>query len=261
MGNEKKLMSIGEVARSIGVSRRMILYYEDRGLISPDVKEGSSGYRYYTLDTLTRIRTIRILSDIGLSLEEVRAYYDDRSDLHPMLARLESIRDELNLSIEKLRERISDGNDAQIVYTTIPKQTVFFKTVRSDDIEEKKNILRVVIPEAMRKYGSDTSKRMYFLEHLLSDPEEVSFCAAVPESSVGDDIRSLPEVQAIMITHHGSYEELPQVKRRLLEHAKAQGLEPLGVCRHIYLEGPPQHSKPQNYITQVVVPIAGRQGG
>ena len=32
-----QLLSIGEVAGALGLTRRMILNYEDRGLIAPDV--------------------------------------------------------------------------------------------------------------------------------------------------------------------------------------------------------------------------------
>ena len=44
-----RLMSIGEVAKSLHITRRMILNYEDKGILLPDVKTGSGGNRYYTL--------------------------------------------------------------------------------------------------------------------------------------------------------------------------------------------------------------------
>ena len=102
----ENLLTIGEAAKSIGVTRRMILNYEARGLVQPDVKEGTSGNRYYTTDTLTRIRMIRIFQDLGLSLDEIHNYFDGETDLQPLIFRLEKIRDELNLSIEKLRARL-----------------------------------------------------------------------------------------------------------------------------------------------------------
>ena len=45
-----RLMSIGEVAKSLHITRRMILNYEDKGILLPDVKTGSGGNRYYTPD-------------------------------------------------------------------------------------------------------------------------------------------------------------------------------------------------------------------
>ena len=59
-GNQKKLFSIGEIAKSIGITRKIILNYEAKGLIQPDKKDGATGNRYYTIDTFTQIRTIRV---------------------------------------------------------------------------------------------------------------------------------------------------------------------------------------------------------
>lgn len=104
MKNDDNLFSIGEVAKSLGVTRRAILYYEEFGLICPDAKEGTKGNRYYTIDTLVKLRTIRILQGLGLSLSDVRDYLDDAFDLPQMIRRLERQRDELNRYIEGLQE-------------------------------------------------------------------------------------------------------------------------------------------------------------
>lgn len=49
--HSSRLMSIGEVAKSLHITRRMILNYEDKGILLPDVKTGSGGNRYYTPET------------------------------------------------------------------------------------------------------------------------------------------------------------------------------------------------------------------
>lgn len=107
MKERQELFTIGEIARRVGVTRRMILNYEERGLVCPDVKKGDAGNRYYTIDTFTKIRNIRTLQDLGLSLDEIRGYYDDSLDLLSIIRRLEKLRDQLNLNIEKLYERTS----------------------------------------------------------------------------------------------------------------------------------------------------------
>lgn len=57
--DKKRLLSIGEAAKALEVTRRMILNYEDKGLILPDQRDGINGNRYYTADTVSRIRSIR----------------------------------------------------------------------------------------------------------------------------------------------------------------------------------------------------------
>ena len=235
MTQRQELFSIGEITRAAGVTRRMILNYEEHGLIRPDIKKGDAGNRYYTIDTFTKIRNIRILQDLGLSLDEIRGYYDDSVDLLSMIQRLEKL--------------------PQIRKLQLQSQLVYRKSYRSDSIAEKTVLLRNTALEAMRAYGTDTTRRMYFIEYPISAPLEAAFCIAVPPGSEGELVTLLPPTDALSIYHHGAYEDLPAAGQRLLEYAAEHQFSPRGTLRHIYLEGPPQHKDPQKFITQVVLPI------
>lgn len=75
MNNKQNgLFSIGEIAQAVGITRKIILNYEAKGLIFPDKKDGATGNRYYSIDTFTQIRTIRVFQDLGLSLDEIHEY-------------------------------------------------------------------------------------------------------------------------------------------------------------------------------------------
>ena len=43
-------------------------------------------------------------------VDEIREYFNSSSDLSPIISRLEKMRDELNLTIEKLKERTNKEN-------------------------------------------------------------------------------------------------------------------------------------------------------
>lgn len=253
--HEIALMSIGEAAKSIGITRRMILNYEDKGLLQPDKKDGVSGNRYYTADSITKIRTIRILQNLGLSLDDILAYYNGQTDLRPLIARLEKLRDEITQNIEKLRERVKSENDFEIRTVMFPAQTVYVQTMRTSSIEDKAEILRKIFMTAIKLYGSDTSKRMFFIEYHADDPGLVSYSIAVPPISKGEDIKNLPEQKALCIFYHGAYEELPDIRDKIIAYAKENGIRTNGICRHIYLEGPPHHKDPDKFITQVAVTL------
>lgn len=85
---DDKLFSIGEIARALGVTRRIILHYEERGLIEPDKRDDATNNRYYTIDTFTKLRSIRSLQNLGLTLDEIRDYYNDSTDLMPLIRRM-----------------------------------------------------------------------------------------------------------------------------------------------------------------------------
>lgn len=248
--NEIQLMSIGEVARALGITRRIILNYETKGLLTADKKEGSAGNRYYTPDSISRIRSIRVLQNLGLSLDEIAAYYNGSMDLIPLIERMEALRDELTQNIEKLKQR-SGTTDFKIL--TLPAQTVYYRTCSLVTVEERKDFLREVFMDAIRLYGSDDSKRMFFIEYVLDHPEEITCYISVPAASIGENVVQLPEQKALCLFYRGCYESLPDVRKTLLHQASVRGLSLSGIARHTYLEGPPQHKDPADFITQVAL--------
>ena len=252
--NNKSLFSIGEVVKAVGITRKILLNYETKGLIKPDKKDGATGNRYYTIDTFTQIRTIRVFQDLGLSLDEIRDYFSDSSDLQPMISRLEKMRDELNLTIDKLKERTQKKGDI-IEQITIEAQTVYRRTYNSASIADKTNFLRDTALEAMRTHGTDTTRRMYYIEYSVNAPDEISYCVAVPSGSKGDYIESVPDIRALSVYHHGAYENIPDTRKKLFVYAKEKGITLSGECRHIYLEGPPQHESKSKFITQIIAKI------
>ena len=119
--------------------------------------------------------------------------------------------------------------------------------MRDASIETRTNNLRSTAYEAINIYGVNLSKRMYFLQYHMDDPDHVTYCATVPDNSIGKNIIELPKSRAIICYHHGSYDKLPAVRERLMEYAKNHNIPLAGTCRHIYLEGPPQHKDPNKF--------------
>lgn len=118
------------------------------------------------------------------------------------------MRDELNLSIEKLYERANKNPDF-IKEITIAPQTIYCRTYNSSSIAEKTNLLRETALEAMRAYGTDTTRRIYFIEYSIENTDEVFYCIAVTPESKGKYVQKLPSFRAISLYHHGAYEEIP----------------------------------------------------
>lgn len=255
MKEEKTLFSIGEMAKAVGITRKIILNYEAKGLITPDKKYGDTGNRYYTIDTFTKIRSIRSFQNLGLSLDEIREYFGDTVDLFPLIKRLEIMRDELNMSIEKLKER-ANLNPSFIKEIDVAPQTVYVRTFVSSSVEEKRDCLRDMALEAMRTHGTDTTRRMYFVDYPIEDEKTIDYCVAIPPESTGKNVVTMPSCRALALYHHGAYEDIPAVRDKLIRYAEENGLKLTGRCRHVYIEGPPHHKDKSKFITQVLLPLA-----
>jgi len=81
---------IGELAAKVGMTERTIRYYEELGLLD-SVKRLDGGTRVYTDDDVRRLKFIRKLKVLGLSLQEMHElegiYKTERSN-RTVLARL-----------------------------------------------------------------------------------------------------------------------------------------------------------------------------
>lgn len=73
--SEKKAYSIGEIALLVGLTQRTIRYYEEIGLLN-SIKRLEGGKRIYTNDDLRRLKFIKRLKVLGLSLNEMKDLED-----------------------------------------------------------------------------------------------------------------------------------------------------------------------------------------
>lgn len=67
-----KPLTLGQLARRVGLARSSVLHYEALGLLAPAGRSGA-GYRLYGEAELERLRTIRRLRESGLTLEDIGA--------------------------------------------------------------------------------------------------------------------------------------------------------------------------------------------
>ncbi|WP_019546823.1 MerR family transcriptional regulator [Streptomyces sulphureus] len=65
-------MRIGELAAATGATPRALRHYEQAGLLTAD--RAPNGYRIYSHSAPVRVRNIRCLLDLGLTLEDVRFF-------------------------------------------------------------------------------------------------------------------------------------------------------------------------------------------
>jgi DNA-binding transcriptional MerR regulator len=62
---------IGEFSQISRVSKRLLQYYDEIGLLKPDRVDPHTGYRYYSASQLPRLNRILALKDLGLTLDQI----------------------------------------------------------------------------------------------------------------------------------------------------------------------------------------------
>ncbi|GAA1785422.1 MerR family transcriptional regulator [Streptomonospora arabica] len=102
-------MRIGELAALVGVSTRTVRHYHHQGIL-PEPERLSNGYREYRLRDAVALARIRRLTELGLSLDEIRdVLADDRGrELREVLAELDADLARQQRAIAAKRERLAE---------------------------------------------------------------------------------------------------------------------------------------------------------
>lgn len=255
--HDDSLFQIGEVTKILGVTRKTLLVYEDMGLLTPAVKDKDSGFRYYTADNITQIRSIRSLQALGLSLKEVAEYYYDIENIDTHLHRLLELRAMLDKNIQMLQVRSAKQGDLTIHSTSLPRQVCFCRQYQCKDTAEAAINLRDTYIAAARTGTMSMIARMFTMR-MSQDPNVLDLMCCIPVEDIfdGPERMEFAETNALCIYYRGPYEGTATAIRALAKHIKENGIKTTGPFRSIYLEGPPNRGQNSaDYITQVAVPI------
>lgn len=103
-------MNINELERLTGITKQNIRFYEKKELLHP-ARNSENNYREYTQDDLMRLKTIKLLRKLDLSLEDIRRILQEEASLGDTLAQhlktLQEKQQELNACIDVCKELVS----------------------------------------------------------------------------------------------------------------------------------------------------------
>lgn len=106
---KEQFTSIGEIAQKLDMSQRTIRYYEEIGLLN-SIKRVEGGRRIYTDADLRRLKLIKRLKIMGMTLsemQELEAMWTIEKSNDKVLKRLWEL---LNNQLHRLDDRIADLN-------------------------------------------------------------------------------------------------------------------------------------------------------
>ena len=117
-------MTVGEVAKKMGVTVRALQYYDKEGLLSPSA-ESEGGRRLYTDKDLVTLHQIMSLKSLGFSLDDIKQrliYLETPTDVAKALTKQA---DDIRRKIEQLTASLTAIE--QLKAEVLQMQTVSFK--------------------------------------------------------------------------------------------------------------------------------------
>ena len=100
---------IGDFSNLVNISVRTLRYYDEIGLLKPEIVDKFTSYRYYTEDNVVEAQFIILLKEVGFTLQEIIDYKkflnefdnDDDGTNQFLLKKQEQITEEM----ERLQEQ------------------------------------------------------------------------------------------------------------------------------------------------------------
>ena len=134
-------MTIKEAETRTGLARANIRYYEDQGFFS--AQRGENGYRDYSEENIDTLLKVKLLRQLGFSLDEIRALQKGEQSLGPALERreagLEREQRELGQAIALCRDMRSDGAD----FCTLDARRYLIRLAQAEALEKDRDPVRI----------------------------------------------------------------------------------------------------------------------
>ncbi|MDI4643522.1 MerR family transcriptional regulator [Cohnella hashimotonis] len=114
----KKKFKIGELAKIKNIDTQTLRYYDQIGVLSPELTDPLNGYRYYSEEQFVEVDHIKFLKLLGLSLEEAKQFKEITSLSEAMdklktqqklfekrIAQMQTVAQRLSLILDTIEEK------------------------------------------------------------------------------------------------------------------------------------------------------------
>lgn len=267
-------LQIGEFSKLCGVSVKTLRHYEKMGLLVPADVDAHTGYRYYHVEQMQQMMTIRHLKDVGFTLYEIADLLvcDTQTPDHSLLlAKIRSTEAELRRLVQR-RDRLLAMADSQrkinimkeISIQSLPEVTVasFRKVITTYD-ELGPLCVNVIGPE-MARLGCECPLPGYCfsLDHnseFTSGTIDLEYCEEVKEAKADSDLiifKRLPEVpMAVCVKCYGPYSRLYEHYVAAFSYIDKEGYQVTGTPRTCYVNGIWNEDNPERWLTILQIPV------
>ena len=267
------MFRIGEFSKLGKTTVKTLRYYDEAGLLKPEQTDPFTGYRLYTTRQLVRLHHIQSLRQAGLSIEEARAILAGQNPRAILERRRSELQEELRrgsgqlscieflLSTEKEEQLMR----YQATVKELPAYTVYSKCMTVPNYEAYFSLIPA-IGEQVSKHYPDlkcAAPEYCFIEYLDGEYKEadfrVVFCEAVEEPREDfDDIhfKRLDPVTVVSVMHRGPYDGLSEAYAYAYDWIAANGYTAAASPRENYIDGVWNREQPQDWLTELQIPIA-----
>ena len=274
MMSKKTKLKIGEFSRLMQVTVKTLRHYEQKGLLLPDEVDEWTGYRYYSIDQMQRLNTIRDLQRLGFTLDEIKELYEDDSHT-PSIRQLDAKIKDTEAQLQQLiarRERLLDWRNSRKEMKTMEKFSI--QSLPEIIVASHREVIpnyAALGPLCYEKIGPEMQRLgckcpppgyCFTIEHnkeYSPTDIDIEYCEQVEEMGANSAIiqfKRLPAVpKALCMKHVGPYERFYESYSEAFRYMEEQGYKIAGHPRTCYVDGAWNQEDPEKWLSIIQIPI------
>jgi DNA-binding transcriptional MerR regulator len=264
----------GEFSKIARVSKRLLQYYDEIGLLKPAYTDPQTGYRYYSAKQLPRLNRILALKELGLSLEQIARMLDDAvsdEEIHGMLllqkAELErKLIDDLQ-RFRRIEARLQrPAHTMDVVLKSVPKQRYLSLRRMMASLEDCLVLIEAMVSLLPERIGTNNLSHFLAIIHgetyfttnfesefgyLLTNEVDQPICVGNHELT----IRDLPAIETMATTVHIGGPTTSHIGYGALgEWIETNGYRLCGQQREVFIQLTP-NSHEEDLVIELQFPV------
>lgn len=281
----KTKLKIKEFSRLCQVTVKTLRHYEKIGLLKPAEVDEWTGYRYYSVSQMQTLNSIRLLKEIGFSLEEIldlklgltsqahlpggEGFYNPSIEL--LQQKIDICQQELT-RLQKRREKLLSMMNSQNLLSYMEKFSI--QSLPEIIVASHREVIpsyaalgalccEKIGPE-MQRLGCKCPPPGYCftIEHnkeYKPTDIDIEYCEQVEE--MGEDspiikFKKLPAIPKVLCMKHiGPYERFYESYTEAFRYLEEQGLKICGLPRTCYIDGAWNQEDPEKWVSIIQIPI------
>lgn len=280
------MFRIGEFSKLCGLSADTLYHYEKHKILIPMSVDQFTGYRYYDASQIVTVNKILALKDAGFSLTEISTLIKDKTSLQLLIEMLENKAQLLASALEVEYNRLErlHTNIFLIKNGGIPQMNeIIIKTVESILVASTRKVITKIsfdenleqmwptVNNYINEKGIKRTIPCLMIYHsgwwdinelnLNYDEQtlDIEVVEPVTKSFEGNGevrVYELPKIDKMAcIVHHGSFSTIGKTFDALFEWIRQNNYVADGPIREIYHKGDWVTDNPNEYITELQIPI------
>lgn len=272
--SKKTKLKIGEFSRLMQVTVKTLRHYEQKGLLLPDDVDEWTGYRYYSIEQMQRLNTIRDLQRLGFSLDEIKELYEDDSHT-PSIRQLDAKIRDTEAQLQQLiarRERLLEWRYSRNEMRTMEQFSI--QSLPEIIVASHREVIPSYAdlgPLCINKIGPEMQRLgckcpppgyCFTFEHqneYKPTDIDIEYCEQVEEMCTNSDIiqfKRLPAIpKALCMKHFGPYERFYESYTKAFRYMEDQGYKIAGHPRTCYVDGAWNQEDPEKWLSIIQIPI------